>query len=61
MRNLYLQDANGPSAEAMLSFSDGAMLLIIPIAFGVLVFMLSFFYAVPTYSRLIESQLLEFT
>jgi len=44
----------------MLHFSDGTLLLILPIAFGVLVFMLSFFFPVPNNSTLIESQLLEF-
>ena len=44
----------------MLHFSDGSLLLILPIAFGVLVFMLSFFFPVPNNSTLIESQLLEF-
>jgi len=45
----------------MLHFSDGTLLLILPIAFGVLVFMLSFFISVPNTSILTESQPLEFT
>jgi len=61
MSSLYFQDANGPSAEAILIFSDGAMVLILPIATGVLVYMFSLIFALPTYSLLIESQLLEFT
>jgi len=33
--SLYFQDANGPSAEALLSFSDLSLLLVLPICFGV--------------------------
>jgi len=36
-------NANGPSAEAILSFSDLVMVLAIPIALVVLSFILSFF------------------
>ena len=42
MHCLYLQNANGPSAEAILSFSDLVMVLAIPIALVVLRFILSF-------------------
>ena len=61
MYSLYLQNANGPSAESMLSFSDSVILLILPIATGVLLYMASLLYKVCTYRLLIEHQSLEFT
>ena len=57
----YLQDANGASAEALLSFSDSVLLLILPIAFGVLLFMFSLVLRLPSYRHFISSQVLEFT
>jgi len=59
--SLYLQDANGPSAEAMLSFSDSVLLLILPIAIGVCIFMFSLLRSSPTFRNLVEHQALEFT
>merc|ERR1712212_370158 len=61
MSSLYLQNANGPSAEAMLSFSDAVILLILPIAAGVLLFLLSLIPKLFTHRLLIEHQTLEFT
>ena len=61
MYSLYLQNANGPSAESMLSFSDSVILLILPIASGVLLFMASLLCQVCTHRLLIEHQSLEFT
>ena len=61
MSSLYLQDANGPSAESILSFSDGVMLLICPVAFGVLLFMFSLLGKLPTHRFLVDHQALEFT
>jgi len=58
---LYLQDANGPTCEALLSFSDLVYLVIIPIASGVLVFLLCLILKTPTSRYLIESQPLEAT
>ena len=59
--NHYLQDANGPAAEAMLSFSDSVMLLILPIAVGVLTYLLSYLLRSPTHRFLVEHQILEFS
>jgi len=61
MSNLYLQNANGPSAEAMLHFSDSVILLILPIAVGVLLFMLSLLPKLFTHRLLVEHQAVEFT
>jgi len=61
MHSLYLQNANGPAAESMLSFSDIVMLLILPIAFGVLLFIASLLLKVCTHRLLSEHQALEFT
>jgi len=61
MHSLYLQNANGPAAESMLNFSDRVILLILPIAFGVLIYIASFFLKVCTHRLLIEHQSLEFT
>jgi len=61
MSSLYLQDANGPAAESMLSFSDSVIFLILPIAFGVLLYLFSLFFSVCTHRLLIEHQSLEFT
>jgi len=61
MRSLYLQNANGPAAESMLSFSDSVIILILPIAFGVLLYMSSLLFKVCTHRLLSEHQALEFT
>jgi len=61
MSSLYLQDANGPAAESMLSFSDSVILLILPIASGVLLYSASLFQKSFTTRFLIEHQALEFS
>ena len=61
MQNLYLQNANGPAAEYMLYFSDSVIFLILPIAFGVLIFMVSVLVSVCSHRKLVEHQPLEFT
>ena len=61
MYSLYLQNANGPAAEYMLSFSDGVILLILPIALGVLLYMSSLIFKLRSHRLLTEHQLLEFT
>merc|ERR1711970_1091670 len=53
-------NANGPSAEAILSFSDLVMVLVIPIAIVVLSFILSFTCVSFTHRYFIEYQSLEF-
>merc|ERR1712168_1744563 len=53
-------NANGPSAEAMLSFSDSVILLVIPIAFGVISYILFLCRKSLTHRSLIEHQYLEF-
>jgi len=58
--NFYFQNANGPSAEAILLFYDLVILLILPIAFGVIVFLSSLFLKVPSFRLLVESQEIEF-
>jgi len=59
--SLYFQDANGPSAESILSFSDGVLVLILPIALGVLFYIVSFIINSPSFRLLTEHQALEFT
>jgi len=59
--SLYLQDANGPAAESILTFSDSVMLLILPIALGVLLFMLRSLASTLSHRLLLEHQALEFT
>lgn len=61
MQSLYLQNANGPAAESMLRFSDLVILLILPIAFGVLLYIFSLLLSYPSHRLLTESQSLEFT
>jgi len=61
MSSLYLQNANGPAAESMLSFSDSVILLILPIAFGVLLYISSLLLKSNTHRLLVEHQSLEFT
>lgn len=61
MHSLYLQNANGPAAESILSFSDSVILLILPIAFGVLLYISSLLIKVCTHRLLSEHQSLEFT
>jgi len=58
--NLYLQDANGPTSEALLSFSDLVMSLILPIAIGVFLYLGSLVLRFPRHRKLTESQILEF-
>merc|ERR1712087_679195 len=53
-------NANGPSAEAMLSFSDLVMVLALPISIVVLRFILSFTLRSPMHRYFIEHQSLEF-
>lgn len=60
MCSLYLQNANGPSAEALLTFSDSVLLLVLPIAFGVLSYILFLCRLSFSYRYLIEHQALEF-
>jgi len=60
MSSLYLQDANGPTSEALLSFSDLVMVLILPIAFGVFFILVSLVIRLPRHRNLTESQFLEF-
>ena len=57
--NLYLQDANGPTCEALLSFSDLVYLVILPIAVGVLVFQVRLTLKSPTFRYFTDSQPLE--
>jgi len=59
--SLYLQDANGPTCEALLSFSDLTCLVILPIAVGVFIFLTILTHKSPTYRYLTDSQPLEFT
>ena len=61
MSSLYLQNANGPAAESILSFSDSVMLLILPIAFGVLLYIVTLCLSLFSYRNLSEHQSLEFT
>jgi len=61
MSSLWFQDPNGPSAECLISFHDCVLILIFPIAIGVLGFILSFFYKLFSYRLLLENQALEFT
>lgn len=61
MSSLYLQDANGPSAEAILSFSDLVILLILPISFLVFFYCLLLVRRYPTFRNLKDHQALEFT
>jgi len=58
--NFYLQDANGPSAESILLFSDLVLMLILPIALGVLVFLGSLSFKIPSFRFLTDHQALEF-
>jgi cytochrome c oxidase subunit 2 len=57
----YLQDANGATAEILLSFSDCTLILILPLAFGVLLFLVSFRLPSPSHRFLSEHQAVEFT
>jgi len=59
--SLYLQNANGPSAEFILTFYDSVILLILPIAFGVLLYIFSILISSPSFRLLKEHQALEFT
>lgn len=61
MSPLYLQNANGPAAESIVSFSDIVILLILPIAFGVLLYIVTLLFKLSSYRNLKEHQSLEFT
>ena len=61
MSSLYLQNANGPAAEAILVFSDSVLLLILPIAFGLLCFLASLLLKSCTFRFFSEHQALEFS
>jgi len=54
-----LQNANGPSAEALLSFRDLTLVLILPICFGVLSWLLFLLRETPTVRFYLENQILE--
>jgi len=56
----YFQNPNSPFAEKILLFSDGVMLLIIPIAFGVLYYILRLTSRFPLFRKLTDNQALEF-
>ena len=58
--SLYFQDANGPSAEALLSFSDLTLILVLPICFGVISFLFSLLLHSPSVRYYVENQFLEF-
>jgi len=58
--SLYFQDANGPSAEALLSFSDLSILLVLPICFGVISCLVILLLRSPTVRFYVENQFLEF-
>ena len=55
------QNANGPSAEALLSFSDCVIILILPIAFGIIVYIALLLLKSSAYRNFTEHNLLEFT
>jgi len=56
----YLQDANGPSIEAILSYSDLTLCLILPIAVLVLLLLFSLLLSSPSAMNYREHQGLEF-
>jgi len=58
--SFYLQDANGPSIEAILSYSDLTMCLILPIAVLVLLLLCSHLLSSPKVLYYREHQGLEF-
>ena len=58
---MYLQDANGPSIEAILSYSDLTLCLILPIAFLVLFLLFVHTLSSPMVLSYYEHQGLEFT
>jgi len=57
---LYLQDSNGPSAEAMLSFSDLTIALALPVSLLVLGTILTLLQSLPSHRYFVEHQALEF-
>ena len=57
---MYLQDANGPSIEAILSYSDLTLCLILPVAVLVLLLLFSHLLSSPTVLSYREHQGLEF-
>ena len=60
MSSFYFQDANGPGAEALLSFSDLSLLLILPIAFGIMLYILLLTLISPRFRFFTEHQRVEF-
>lgn len=56
-----MQNANGPAAESLVSFSDSVLFLVLPIAFGVLLYISFLLFSVLPYRNLREHQALEFT
>jgi cytochrome c oxidase subunit 2 len=56
----YFQNANGPSAEALLCFSDLTLLLIMPIGFCVASLLFCIVLELPLFRSLLEHQPLEF-
>ena len=61
MSSLYFLDANGPSAEALLCFSDLTLMLVLPICFGVFTCLFILLLRSPTVRYYVENQFLEFT
>jgi len=59
--SFYLQDANGPSIEAILSYSDLTLCLILPIAVLVLLLLFVHSLSYPKVLHYREHQGLEFT
>jgi hypothetical protein len=59
--SFYFQDANGPSAEGILSFSDLTIALILPVSFLVLGSIIIMLQKLPSYRNFTEHQALEFT
>jgi len=57
----YLQDANGPSIEAIFSYSDLTLCLILPIAVLVLLLLFAHLLSSPLVLYFREHQGLEFT
>ena len=55
-----LQNANGPSAEALLIFHDLVMVLVLIVASSILVFLFSYSRSALSYRFFTEHQTLEF-
>jgi len=58
---LYLQNANGPSIEAILAYSDLTVCLILPVAVLVLLLLFAHMLSSPRVRSYREHQCLEFT